>query len=278
MRITSENLDTTIERNDQIAKQVAAHILVIDKRLIKWRSLPIEQQALEILKEHNLIEIPIPDNNWGGAIRKFANGKKVPIINTAQPRLYQYFIYWHEIYHLTENEEMDQHNEESYEITTEFDLNERKADYFASQMIFGYMDLYDYFNSLKKNNFLVKVAHCMKSFKAPYKAVLIELYQTAKKNNNDQLQSLIKLNFDMNWTVDQWSSVFQEYSLDDSLIKPSYVTNLTPIKESIEEKINLHPDVEMYRDNLDLVLQWEAKFKGIQKDLKGSLNGSLSRY
>jgi Zn-dependent peptidase ImmA (M78 family) len=123
MRITSANLDETIS-------------------MIKWRSLPIEEQALEILKEHDLIEIPIPDENWGGAIRKFHNEKRLPIINTAQPRLYQYFIYWHEIYHLTEHEEKIIHNQ-NYEILTDFNLSERKADYFASQMIFRYQDLYE---------------------------------------------------------------------------------------------------------------------------------------
>lgn len=272
MRITSENLDLTVQRNEQIAREVDEHIKFITKRLIKWKSLPIEQQALEILKEHNLIEIPIPDNNLGGAIRKFPNGEKVPIINTAQPRLYQYFIYWHEIYHLTENEELHQHVEDSYDITTDFDMNERKADYFASQMIFGYSDLYDYFNSIKESDFIVKIAHCMKSFKAPYKAVLIELYQIAQKNHNEPLQNQIKIYFDKTWTTEQWSMIFQDYSLDDSLIKPSYLTNLNPIKESIEQEIRQFPDVELYRDNLNLILEWEAKYRAIQKELKGRMN------
>lgn len=273
MRITSENLDQTIERNEQIAKEVEAHIQFIDKRLIKWKSLPIEQQALEILKEHNLIEVPIPDENWGGAIRKFHNNKRVPIINTAQPRLYQYFIYWHEIYHLTENDEMNLHNEESYQISTEFDLNERKADYFASQMIFGNLDLYDYFHSLKHDDFLVKVAHCMKSFKAPYKAVLIQLYQMAKKNHNHQLQTAIKFYFDKRLSTNEWSVIFQEHSLDDTLIKPSFVTNLTSIKQAIKNEMEQHPDVELYKDNLKLVMEWEEKYKAIQRELKERLDG-----
>lgn len=272
MRITSETLDQTIEQNEQVAKQVEEHIQFITKRLIKWKMMSNEQQALEILKEHHLIEVPIPDNNWGGAIRMFSNGMKIPIINTAQPRLYQYFIYWHEIYHLTEHDEMEKHLGSSYEISTEFDLNERKADYFASQMIFGYYDLYDYFNSLKYNDFMVRVAHCMKSFKAPYKAVLIELYQMSKKNNNEYLKSQIKLYFDKVWTFEQWEKIFQEYSLDDSLIKPSYITNLNPIKESIAREIYQHPEVDLYRDNMNLVLEWEAKYKGIQEELKGLMN------
>ncbi|MGO0063317.1 ImmA/IrrE family metallo-endopeptidase [Brevibacillus fluminis] len=276
MRITSENLDQTVERNEQIDRQIQNHIRFIEKRLIKWKSLPIEEQALGILKEHNLIEIPIPDSNWGGAIRKFHGQKAVPIINTAQPRLYQYFIYWHEIYHLTEHEEMSLHNEDNYEISTEFDLNERKADYFASQMIFGYSDLYDYFYSLDYDDFIVKIAHCMKSFKAPYKAVLIQLYQMGRRNQNDQLQEKIKLYFDKQWSTSEWATLFQEYALDDSLIKPSYVTNMNSIINAIKNQIAQHPDVELFQDNLKVVKEWEEKYKQVQRELKERLDGQLS--
>ncbi|WNS41101.1 ImmA/IrrE family metallo-endopeptidase [Paenibacillus sp. MMS20-IR301] len=274
MRITSENLDETVELNLKIERQVEEHIAYIEKRLIKWRSLPLEERAYEILKEYNLIEIPIPDENWGGAIRKFANGIAVPIINTAQPRLYQYFIYWHEIYHLTEHEEMDSHPED-YEISTEFDLNERKADYFASQMIFGRHDLYEYYLSHKHNDFLVNVAHCMKSFKAPYKAVLIQLYQIAKKNQNSQLQEQIRLYFDKHLSAAEWSAIFHEYALDDSLIKPSLVANLSPIVVAIKEQIEAHPDVELYQDNWRVVEKWARKYSDVQKELKEHWNGEL---
>lgn len=272
MRITSVQLDETIALNTQLERQISEHISFIEKRLIKWRSLPIEEQAYTILKGHDLIEIPIPDENWGGAIRKFSNGKMVPIINTAQPRLYQYFIYWHEIYHLTEDDEMMEHGVD-YEITTEFDLNERRADYFASQMIFGRHDLYDYYHSQKHDDFLVRIAHCMKSFKAPYKAVLIQLYQLATYNKNDRLQEQIKLYFDKHWSVQEWSTIFQENSLDDSLIQPSLITNLSPIKQAIQEEITQHPDVELYRDNMKVVVQWEKTFRGVQKELKEHLDG-----
>ncbi|MEK3713198.1 ImmA/IrrE family metallo-endopeptidase [Paenibacillus sp. FSL R7-0333] len=272
MRITSKNLDETVELNLKIERQVEEHIAYINKRLIKWRSLPLEEQAYEILKEYNLIELPIPDENWGGAIRKFSSGITVPVINTAQPRLYQYFIYWHEIYHLTEHEEMDSHSED-YEITIEFDLNERKADYFASQMIFGRHDLYDYFLSLRHDDFLVNVAHCMKSFKAPYKAVLIQLYQIAKKSRNDPLQEKIRLYFDKHLSTDEWAAIFQDYALDDSLMKPSLIINLHPIMVAIREQIEAHPDVELYRENLRVVEKWAGKYSTVQKELKEHLNG-----
>lgn len=276
MRITRENLDQTIYTNEQIADQIIDHIHFIEKRLIKWQSLPIEEQAFEILKEHNLIEVPIPDENWGGAIRKFSNNKMIPIINTYQPRLYQYYIYWHEIYHLTEREEMQTVHKDGYEITIEFDLNERKADYFASQMIFGRTDLYDFFHSLNTNDFIERIAHCMKSFKAPYKAILIELYQIANKNNHTQLQDEIKKNFDLRLKPTEWEIIFQENGLDDSLIKPSYVTNMNAIIKTIQQEIKKHPDIQFYKDNLNLIKEWEQTYKNVQREAKGAGDGQLS--
>ncbi|MEZ0118540.1 UNVERIFIED_ORG: hypothetical protein ABRZ91_002497 [Heyndrickxia coagulans] len=113
--------------------------------LAKYEIHSPEKQALQILKKPLLIQLPIPDPDWGGAIRELPNGEKVPVINTAQPRLYQYFICWHEIYHLTE----DNLPVVSHEISTEFDLTERKADYFASQMLIS-KDLYPYFYPFKR--------------------------------------------------------------------------------------------------------------------------------
>lgn len=269
MRITGDNLDETIECNGIIREQVLKHISFIEKRIIKWQSLPIEEQALEILREHDLIEVPIPDENWGGAIRKFPNGKRIPIINTAQPRLYQYFIYWHEIYHLTEDEEMEIHNQNNYEISIDFDLNERKADFFASQMIFKNSDLYSYYNSLKKDDFMFRISHCMKSYKAPYKAVLIQLYQIASGYNDNHLRETIREHFDRKYSIGEWSSIFQQYALDDNLVKPSFITNLNTILDTIKDQIKIHPGVEMFEDNLNVVAKWEAKYKSTSKQTEG---------
>ncbi|MDO3411326.1 hypothetical protein QWJ34_16290 [Saccharibacillus sp. CPCC 101409] len=268
MRITGENLDETIEANERISKTVASHIAYIEQRIIKWTSLSVEQQALEILKEYHLIEVPIPDENLGGAIRQFGDGKAVPIINTAQPRVYQYFIYWHEVFHLTEYAEMNEPKKSNYEISTEFDLNERKADYFASQMLFRNSDLYDYYLSLKHSDFFVKIAHCIKSFKAPYKAILIELYQLARRNRNHLLQIEVKSFFDQRLTINEWSALFQEHALDDTLIKPSLVVNLSSIKNAIMKSIDKHPDVDMYKDNLEVILHWENKYKAVRAQMK----------
>ncbi|MNN60127.1 hypothetical protein D3C81_1752890 [compost metagenome] len=99
------------------------------------------------------------------------------------------------------------------------------------------------------------------------------MYQIAKKNQNEQLQRTIKLYFDKQYTIQDWRAVFQEYALDDNLIKPSYVTNLNSIINAIKSKIAQHPDVELFQDNLKVVKEWEAKYKNVQRELKERYDG-----
>lgn len=54
-----------------------------------------EKLSFQILKDKGLIQLPIEYKFGGGAIYKKEN-KRIPVLNTAQPRVYQYFVAWHE--------------------------------------------------------------------------------------------------------------------------------------------------------------------------------------
>jgi hypothetical protein len=256
MRITGQNLDETIKINREISREVQEQIKYLEKYLKRFRINSTEKQAMQILKEHNLIQVPIPDLDWGGAIYELPNGQKVPVINTAQPRLYQYFICWHEIYHLTEESKQNT----THSISTEFDLTERKADYFASQMLIG-NDLYSYYSDLKDDEFINRVAYCMDIFKAPYKAILIQLYEEAIQFKDSLLQSEIKTYFDLKLDQKQWEQKFKELSLDDTLVKPTGIIDFGKLKKFIEEKIVQHSDVELYSKNMEFLLALENKLR-----------------
>ena len=103
------------------------------------------------------------------------------------------------------------------------ELNERKADYFASMLMLG--NVYNYYNSLsEEDNFINKIIYCMDLYKAPYKVISINLYEAAKNNNNGNLTKLILDNFD-NKPIDLVKK-FQELWLDDELVKLSYVVSI----------------------------------------------------
>jgi len=259
MRITSQNLDQTIALNREIEKEVLEHIKFMEKHLNKLRILSPEKQALQILKDHNLIQIPIPDPNWGGAIYQLPNGHKVPIINTAQPRLYQYFICWHEVYHLTESS----NGNATHNISTEFDLTERKADYFASQMLIS-EGVFPYYHKLNSYDFTDRIAFCMDTFKAPYKAILIQLYELAICSENAPLQHKIKEFFDVKLNHSTWKDIFSRLSLDTALVMPTHIIDFGKLKELIFDKSERHHDVPLYAENKDFLLELEKRFIAVK--------------
>ncbi|MGD7024643.1 hypothetical protein ACQCVK_18835 [Rossellomorea vietnamensis] len=251
MRISSNNLNETVKLNRQINNEIQRHLKYMHRFLAKYDIQSPEKLALQILKDHYLIQIPIPDPDWGGAIRELPNGKKIPVVNTAQPRLYQYFIYWHEIYHLTED------FSNSHEISTEFDLTERKADYFASQMLIS-NDLYNYFLDLRHTEFINRAAICMDTFKAPYKAILIQLYESAIEYKNEVLQEEIRSNFDLSFNMESWVEIFQKLSLDENLVKPSYIVDFGLLKYEIDSITDT--DDRVYNETKEFIIGLEKKY------------------
>lgn len=262
MRITGQNLDETVKINNEINREVQEQIKYHERYLKKYRINSTEKLAMQILKDHNLIQVPIPDPDWGGAIYELPNGQKIPVLNTAQSRLYQYFICWHEVYHLTEESKQSI----SHSISTEFDLIERKADYFASQMLIG-NDLFVFYSDLKNQDFIDRIAYCMDTFKAPYKAILIQLYEDAIRFEDKLLQREIKAHFDLKLDQNQWEEKLKELSLDDSLVKPTGIIDFGKLKKVIEEKSNQHTDVDLYSDNLDFLLALEKKLQDAKEEL-----------
>lgn len=260
MRITSKDLDQTINMNREIQREIDRIINVVETRYKKVRILSSEKQALQILKEHYLIQVPIPDEDWGGAIRELPNNTKVFVINTAQPRVYQYFIYWHEIYHLISGfEESTFHS-----ISTEFDLTERKADYFASQMLLGH-DVYEYYNQLDNSLvFTEKIMHCIDTFKAPYKAILIQLYESSDEYKNLELKLQIKENFDLKLEQRKIEEMFEKLALDVTLVQPSNIIDLGVLQAKIKERRQNNKEVEMYKEHEEFINNFRQKLEDLK--------------
>ena len=175
-RITAANLDEVIKRNEVIEEQMKQSASLIWSKYNPMQINSPIQLALQILRPHGLIQLPIDNRYLSGAIF-VRDGKRIPLINTALPRANQYFTAWHEIYHLLFDEVSFDHL-----IESEILMEERKAEYFAALMLLG--NLMPYFEVLKDMEFQAKAFQCMNAFQAPYKAVLISLYESAVKNGN----------------------------------------------------------------------------------------------
>lgn len=237
--ITADNLDLVIKKNREIRDEVSAMAIKLQTNpsIMKVASAP--QLALIILQGFGLVQMPIEDKFWSGAIY-VKDGKIIPVINTALPRANQYFAAWHEIYHLIFDRVSFNHF-----IETENTMEERKAECFAAYMLLA--DVPRYFTELPEMDFVSKIFYCMATFQTPYKAVLVSLYEYAIQSENEKLCTKIKEVFDLQF--DDLPEQFRKLGLDDSLVKPSFVINTSSLQEKIKKNKDENPDLNYHKDN-----------------------------
>lgn len=238
-RIVAANLAEVVKRNRDIQDDILQKVTSVRMNCNRMQVSSPNQLALQILKPYGLLQVPITNRYWSGAIF-VKDGKKIPVINTALSRANQYFTAWHEIYHLMFDDVSFDHI-----IDSEIYMEERKADYFASQMLLG--NLMPYYVELPDMDFLSKVFHCMDTFQVPYKAILISLYEAAEQVGNHAVINEIMRYFDMEF--DDLSNRFRELGLDDSLVRPSYVVNCGNLQTKIAARIKNEPELNYNKDN-----------------------------
>ena len=96
--ITSDNLNEIVEQNIEIKGEINNKLLFFLERYNVREGIKSEEKlAFKILKQHGLIQMPIENQYWCGAIYRVGD-KRVPVINTALPRVNQFFAAWHELY------------------------------------------------------------------------------------------------------------------------------------------------------------------------------------
>lgn len=252
-RITAANIDLVIRKNREIGKEVSAQALKLQTNpsIIKVASMP--QLAILILHGFGLIQMPIEDKYWSGAIY-VKDGKTIPVINTAIPRANQYFAAWHEIYHLIFDEVSSDHFIENDNI-----VEERKAEYFAACMLLSGVDRY--YADLPTMEFTSKVLYCMSAFQAPYKAVLISLYEDAERRENEKLKGRIKEALDLK--IEDMPERFRKLGLDDSLVLPSFVINTSCLQEQIKKKKEADPELKYHGNNEEFLKNIEEEIRVI---------------
>lgn len=237
--ITAANIDLVIKKNSEIREEVLEQAIKLQMNPAIMKVASVPQLALLILQGFGLIQMPIEDKFWSGAIY-VKDGKIIPVINTAMPRANQYFAAWHEIYHLIFDKVSFDHF-----IETDNILEERKAECFAASMLLNGVDRY--FTELPEMDFISKIFCCMSAFQAPYKAVLVSLYEYAVRSENEKLEKKIKAVFDIQF--EDMPERFRILGLDDSLVKPSFVINVSSLQERIKKSKDANPELNYHKDN-----------------------------
>ena len=86
VKITKDNLEEIVKINKEIQDEIDGCVKKVHSLYNKANIQSLEKLAINILETYNLIQIPIEDEYLGGKVNK--NNHKIPIINTAQPRVY----------------------------------------------------------------------------------------------------------------------------------------------------------------------------------------------
>lgn len=251
-KITAKNLDQIIKRNQEIKEEIKRCVVLVKTTFNRMQVSSPPQLAIQLLRTYGLIQMPIDNDYLNGAIY-VKHDKRIPFINTAQPRVNQYFTAWHELYHMIFDMVSFDHL-----IESDATIGERKAEFFASKMLLG--NLRPYFLEFPDEmDFLSKVYNCMAVFQTPYKAVLIGLYEMAVQMNDYELLTAIKENFDH--AHQDIARDFRELGLDDTLVLPSYVVDLNSLRSKINENMQKQPELRYHRENA-------AFLENIMKEIK----------
>lgn len=239
-KITAKNLDQVIQKNKEIKQEIEHRVMLVRTTFNKMQVSSPPQLAIQLLRTYGLVQMPIENPYLSGAIY-VKEGKKIPFINTALPRVNQYFTAWHELYHIIFDTVSFDHL-----IENEATIEERKAEYFASKMLLG--NLMPYFLELPKEMDLQsKVYNCMTVFQTPYKAVLITLYEDAAQLNNHELMSAVKEIFDI--AAMDMAGQFDKLGLDNTLVLPSYVVDVNALHAKIKSSEQERPELDYHKDN-----------------------------
>lgn len=239
-KITAENLEQVIQKNKEIKQEMEQCVAMVHTTFNRMQVSSPPQLAIQLLRTYGLIQMPVDNLYLSGAIY-VKETKRIPFINTALPRVNQYFTAWHELYHIIFDKVSFDHM-----IESETTVEERKAEYFAAKMLLG--NLMPYFDELPEDmDFCSKIYNCMAVFQTPYKAVLIALYEMASQMNNTILMNEVKENFDYaNYDI---SERFGELGLDNTLVLPSYVVDVSSLQSKIKECMQERPELGYHRDN-----------------------------
>ncbi len=225
--ITFDDLPQILKENKEIHSEI--HIAINDYlqnfHLKGWNRIDGAKKLIE--QKNYLIEAPIDDLNFGGFIRSTNTDKLICYINSAQPRMYQNFIVFHELYHLLHNfTKMEKFH--FIEAGLDHRNEERKADYFASLLLLDEHELRSFFSGSANENesLYTKILLCMNTFKAPYKAVLIRLYELNLIKFNE-----LKMMFDKK--ID-FLEEFRRLGKDTYILEPSNVINFKGLESLME--------------------------------------------
>ncbi|MGG0511269.1 ImmA/IrrE family metallo-endopeptidase [Priestia megaterium] len=251
--ITKENVRHIIKENRDLLIDIKEKISLIQTTGNPLAHIkPLEYMKDYLNKNANVILYPSRAKGYGGLVC-YRNNRFYIHINTAQPKVYENFMWAHEFYHYYfEREKIKDHSDRTFIDNSFLDEKERRPNLFASEILINHMVLEEKFKGIKQeypNEYLGKqILHLIPSLEVPYKAIVIKLAQD-ELITEDQAEEVIDFNYKENLPFD----------FDQSYLKPSGVIKIDKLDQLIENarefmnEDNINSFLESYKKNLELV-------------------------
>lgn len=229
--ITKENLNTVVEINKKIHDEIN-RIVRQDKKKYYDENINIIQKVMfEIEQRCTVFKYPLNIDKLGGYYCKLTNSE-VCFVNTNQTRAFQNFVILHEFYHL--NHDCIENN--SMELITldeeeRLNLNERKANYYASLMLMDETSVIEKYNQLFRNKKLLFeeiICYLIYFYKAPKKLILIRLHEVGCIDFEQVYENF-------NNDLDKQKEIFQKLALDSSILETSNVISFGDVFQEFDK-------------------------------------------
>lgn len=264
--INKDNVGHIIDYNKQYLPKIKADLDFLKSSgdpLIA--SKPLEYMKTYLFEHAHVIEFPVKNKDYGGLI--FYHNQHFYIqINTAQPKVYENFMWAHEFYHFYFDREKIRKKEENFiVIDSVFDEKERLPNLFASESLINSFVLERKYHSLKKaykNDHLAEIVmNLIPVFELPYKAIAVKLAQDGLIEV-DEARDIIDFDYQKRLPYDMDRTLFSA-SLK---IKIDHYSQLIKQASSTMNEADHQSIVEKHDALYKRVLNWREELGGGSKD------------
>lgn len=261
--INKDNLEQIVTFNQDYLSKIKSNI-----ELLKSSADPlIASKPLEYIKTYlnenaHVIEFPVKNLDYGGLVL-YHNKNFYIQINSAQPKIYENFMWAHEFYHFYFDKEKIKKKEENFIlIDSIFDEKERLPNLFASEFLINDFILERKFNSFKKEyNLTDIVINLIPVFELPYKAIVIKLAQN----------QLVKID-EAKEIIDYAYKSHLSDEIDRTLFSASYKIKLGNYNNLLANASNNMNDddyqsiVKKHDNVYNLLLNWREELGGVDNN------------
>ncbi|MBB6446736.1 ImmA/IrrE family metallo-endopeptidase [Bacillus benzoevorans] len=263
--INKENIEQIILYNQKyhsIVKEKIDSLRALSDPLIT--SKPLEFIKTHLYENSYVLEFPINNLEYGGLV--FYHHQNFYIqINTAQPKIYENFMWAHEFYHFFFDKDRIKGKEEnSILIDSIFDEKERLPNLFASEFLINDFALERKFKFFKKEfdgtSLVDIVINLIAVFELPYKAIVIKL---AQNNLIEIVEAKEIIDYDYKRNLPDY--------IDRTLFSPSNkiridnIDRLASVASSNMNEEDYQSIMDRYNKLYEIVLEWRKKSDGDKK-------------